>query len=154
MHPQRVVTSTLAVLLCSTVVVLVHEERELHLTVAEQMTWECTSISHLLPPSARSAQSGERIVILRFVQAPEEHDWQGDPDGSFCRSLQQAGKPEVTLVSDLTGNRWSGWSGFRELTVDGRPFPLYPPVGGFGGTELHHPEPYAAAFDKAYRRAK
>ena len=111
-------------------------------TAREEMVWQCTDRSPLHPG---------RIVLLRYLRAPEYFGYREDPTGSFCRFVSQTALPTVWVVSEVRGNKKDGLHGWTEETMDGHPIPL----GFNGGDGVYgqpsHTFPYQDDFQNALR---
>ncbi len=110
------------------------------IAASEQMTWECTDHSRIHPG---------RVVILRFLRAPEYFGFRDDPTGSFCRFVSDRGHPIVTVAARLHGSKRDGFSSWTDETMDGAPIPLG--FSGGDGTEGQptHVFPFQQDFNAA-----
>ena len=117
--------------------------RPREITASEDMMWTCTDHSRLHPG---------RIVLLRFLRAPEYFSYREDPSGSFCRFVSERGRPVVTMVVQVQGTKRDGMRDWTDQTMDGAKIPLN--FNGGDGTEGQptHVFPYQQDFDDARHR--
>ncbi len=87
------------------------------------------------------------MVILRFVRASEYFDYREDPTGAFCRFVSERGRPAVTMVVEVNGNKRDGMSSWTGKTMDGATIPL-------GGDGIEGQPTYVFPYQQDFNAAR
>ena len=103
-------------------------ERQGHLRVNEQMTWECA------PGQFMSQYPDAQPVRFRFVVDPHYEDVVSGR--GLCDQLRRSGKKQVAVEIEAWGDAALGLRGYRELSVDGVPIV---DVGGWSSSGATNP---------------